>query len=654
MKCFFHPTIDAVGTCSQCGKGTCRECVEDVGGTLLCITCMSIHEEIAAQESAAVAMEAAQSAEQIQRKIRLRFLLSIAASIFFTTMAAPTASKDPSAPIHGPLLLTFPIYLIGFFYVIWSCWWGVPPVVRRFKRAVDAFFERTGCILIANPLTWLILMMSFGVLALSFGVWLSVLGGGIYQYRKALRLLISVSSSKDDGGVRPKTPRLPRPLMGAIALVVFVLAVGISMLIKAPGEKEPRSTSTVEASVGPKPLPRLERSTSSQTALEFDAKTTGPDDSGTPTVSGQISLAADDANDEPNEPSGRLNNDLRLPRSVLLLHLEEGSGVEDLVDSSGNGVAARAVGTTVVEGRSGHARLLRNDVAGMGTEYITLGNSRRLNPTTELTFEAWIYPKSDAEGLVNGIPIVSREDSWMGDIAYIFEMGIPPCGLHLYDGELNVCAPDVVALNRWSHVAFTVESKGSTKTGRIFVNGNISAEQTVDGRLKANNLTTYIGRRWGRSGGSQYNRGFNGAIDEVKFYDVALAPAVIKTSATTLESRRVQEAVEAGSKRANEEESGQARGTAAVPIAVTVEEGEFEGHVVECGGTANPLYSGKVCLRLENGELIQARFDVRSELWVPTSSYPVYQTALEPGDRVRVFVRDEHADKVVVTRPRMP
>ncbi|ODS39211.1 MAG: hypothetical protein A7316_06205 [Candidatus Altiarchaeales archaeon WOR_SM1_86-2] len=27
MKCFYHPTADAVMTCSSCGKGLCKDCV---------------------------------------------------------------------------------------------------------------------------------------------------------------------------------------------------------------------------------------------------------------------------------------------------------------------------------------------------------------------------------------------------------------------------------------------------------------------------------------------------------------------------------------------------------------------------------------------------------------------------------------------------
>jgi len=39
MKFFYHPSTDAVGMCPKCGKAACRECIDDVGGALLCKDC---------------------------------------------------------------------------------------------------------------------------------------------------------------------------------------------------------------------------------------------------------------------------------------------------------------------------------------------------------------------------------------------------------------------------------------------------------------------------------------------------------------------------------------------------------------------------------------------------------------------------------------
>ncbi len=36
MKCYVHPSVDAVGVCSSCGRGVCRVCAVRLGGKLYC------------------------------------------------------------------------------------------------------------------------------------------------------------------------------------------------------------------------------------------------------------------------------------------------------------------------------------------------------------------------------------------------------------------------------------------------------------------------------------------------------------------------------------------------------------------------------------------------------------------------------------------
>jgi len=39
MKCYVHPDVDAVGTCTNCGKTVCSNCAMEVGGKLVCKNC---------------------------------------------------------------------------------------------------------------------------------------------------------------------------------------------------------------------------------------------------------------------------------------------------------------------------------------------------------------------------------------------------------------------------------------------------------------------------------------------------------------------------------------------------------------------------------------------------------------------------------------
>lgn len=41
MKCYVHPDVDPVGTCTSCGRGICSECAVEVQGKLVCRECLA-------------------------------------------------------------------------------------------------------------------------------------------------------------------------------------------------------------------------------------------------------------------------------------------------------------------------------------------------------------------------------------------------------------------------------------------------------------------------------------------------------------------------------------------------------------------------------------------------------------------------------------
>ena len=41
MKCYYHPEVDAVATCMNCGKAICATCSVDVAGRIVCQQCLS-------------------------------------------------------------------------------------------------------------------------------------------------------------------------------------------------------------------------------------------------------------------------------------------------------------------------------------------------------------------------------------------------------------------------------------------------------------------------------------------------------------------------------------------------------------------------------------------------------------------------------------
>lgn len=54
MKCYVHPDVDAVGTCTNCGKSVCSNCAVEMNGKIVCKSCV---DQMAKQPSAVVPPE---------------------------------------------------------------------------------------------------------------------------------------------------------------------------------------------------------------------------------------------------------------------------------------------------------------------------------------------------------------------------------------------------------------------------------------------------------------------------------------------------------------------------------------------------------------------------------------------------------------------
>ena len=187
MKCFYHAEKDAVGTCSQCGKATCRECVEDVGGALLCKGCMVLKLQEYREQKEERAASTQLTREVAGRKIRTsKILFGVAAILGFLVGGAEAFASlsDPKAPPFVAFLGIVPLGSVFVGYLVWSCYWGIPAIWRRWW----GMFRRIGCFLIINPVIWLILVVALFEIPLFIGYMYGVFGGAIYEYRKCRRI----------------------------------------------------------------------------------------------------------------------------------------------------------------------------------------------------------------------------------------------------------------------------------------------------------------------------------------------------------------------------------------------------------------------------------------------------------------------------------
>jgi len=190
MKCFYHPDRDAAGTCSHCGKAACHECLEDVGGAMLCRGCKALAvAEIEEQEAAEEAERLREITKAKKRLARSRVLF-FASAIFIAVIGwiagvESLISKGPEAPSALEAIFLPPLMAIGIGYLLWGTYWGVPPAWRLWRRV----FESIGCFLVANPATWIVLVAMFFYIPVVMGYFYGALGGGFYEYRKCLQIV---------------------------------------------------------------------------------------------------------------------------------------------------------------------------------------------------------------------------------------------------------------------------------------------------------------------------------------------------------------------------------------------------------------------------------------------------------------------------------
>jgi hypothetical protein len=226
--------------------------------------------------------------------------------------------------------------------------------------------------------------------------------------------------------------------------------------------------------------------------------------------------------------------------TVLLLHLAEPDG-SLVTDASGLGNDGTATGTTAVPGQFGLARQFDNSPTSSASDFVSLGTSESLNPADAATFEFWLYLTSATsveDGWTNGNPILSREDATVGDEGYVFATytapGFPANRPYFYDGT-TCMSPEGLPLGSWNHVAFTLQNNlNGTKTCDVYVNGNLTASIIMPDPIHTSSAVTYLGRRFGSSGGVAENQGFQGIIDEVRISDRVRNPNEFNLGPTAL------------------------------------------------------------------------------------------------------------------------
>ena len=183
MNCFYHPTVYAVGTCVQCHKTACRQCIQDLGAILFCNGCISLIHQQEQLKQQAIANDLMQRAAT---RIRWSWIVGGIGLVFGIFPGLTQGMEVVNENDYGgfsvivlPLILIFFIAFCG--YLFWSMFWGIP-VVWGWTRK---FVERFGLPSFSSSWpVWIILVSCCISVPFTIATYYSVFGGGIYQYFK--------------------------------------------------------------------------------------------------------------------------------------------------------------------------------------------------------------------------------------------------------------------------------------------------------------------------------------------------------------------------------------------------------------------------------------------------------------------------------------
>ena len=206
------------------------------------------------------------------------------------------------------------------------------------------------------------------------------------------------------------------------------------------------------------------------------------------------------------------------PRGLVAAYgFEEGSGSQ-VADASGYGNGGTIANATWVDsGAYGRALSFNGSDA-----VVTVDDSPSLHLKGAMTLEAWVKPSTIGGDW--------RDVLYRGNDAYYLEASSQADGLPMGGGSFNgaggegqVFGDDWLPAGAWSYLAVTYD--GSML--RLYVDGKEVASKPQSGMLVASHDPLQIG------GDHIFGQYFEGTIDEVRVYDVALAPDAIQNDMVT-------------------------------------------------------------------------------------------------------------------------
>ncbi|MGB0851104.1 MAG: LamG-like jellyroll fold domain-containing protein [Bacteroidia bacterium] len=165
------------------------------------------------------------------------------------------------------------------------------------------------------------------------------------------------------------------------------------------------------------------------------------------------------------------------------------------------------------------------DLSG-GIKDLQVPYNAALNPSTNISVEAWIYPMT--YGPQSWRNTIVSTDSWTqpgGEQGYVLRCGAG--GILSFNFAINptgwreALSTSTMALNKWHHVVGTYD--GSTI--KVYINGQLDGSFTYSGTIKT---TTSNSLKIGSLSDPSQSREFDGHIDEVRIWNITLSESQIR------------------------------------------------------------------------------------------------------------------------------
>ena len=212
--------------------------------------------------------------------------------------------------------------------------------------------------------------------------------------------------------------------------------------------------------------------------------------------------------------------------AVGIWRFEEGSGTT-LYDESGFGNDATFHGNLTPVFPSGvYSGTTALQFDGID-DYVSIDDSSSLDITDQITIEAWIYPESFEESAPYLKGIVSKYHTPSAN-GYILRLGDATDAnknkpqFHLVTGGVSeTLLGNGLDTNEWYHIVGTYDGSNML----LYVNGVRINSESASGSIATNNDLVSIGTDFISVAS---NREFDGLIDNVAIYDLALTTAQIQ------------------------------------------------------------------------------------------------------------------------------